>query len=289
MTLRSRSTPQSSSPIAALIAGLAMASWSPPSHACAAEPLVASVCIMGFNPGVRFQSMNQSYILAAGQSLQLNQYAALYSLLGVTFGGDGRTTFQLPDLRGKVVVGYDPRDGARAVGANGGSASIKLAVGQLPQHAMTITNLPVTLGNVQATTTLSGLSATANLAGVVIKGAASGLTIRAAAASNGQPSPAGNYLGKAGGSASNIYSNTTTPDATLNAGSIAGDLSLTVNQGVTAPVTVSGNAATTVTGSGSASGLTGFIGAGEDVPIMQPYLVLPYYIAYNGIYPSSGD
>ena len=289
MTLHFKSTLQSNSAIAALIAGLAMASWSPPSHACAAEPLVASVCIMGFNPGVRFQSMNQSYILAAGQSLQLNQYAALYSLLGVTFGGDGRTTFQLPDLRGKVVVGYDPRDGARAVGANGGSASVKLAVGQLPQHAMTITNLPVTLANVQATTTLSGLSATANLAGVVIKGAASGLTIRAAAASNGQSSPAGNYLGKAGGSASNIYSNTATPDATLNAGSIAGDLSLTVNQGVTAPVTVSGNAATTVTGSGSASGLTGVIGAGEDVPIMPPHLVLPYYIAWNGIYPSSGD
>jgi microcystin-dependent protein len=285
MTLHSKSTIS----LAALVAGLGMGAWSPASYACAAEPLVASVCIMGFNPGVRFQSMNQSYILAAGQSLPLNQYAALYSLLGITFGGDGRSNFQLPDLRGKVVVGYDPRDAGRAVGANGGSASVKLAVAQLPQHAMTITNMPVTLNGIQATTTLSGLSATANLAGVVIKGAASGLTIRAASGTNGQASPAGNYLGKSGGSASNIYSNTSTPDAALNAGAIAGDLTLTVNQGVTAPVTVTGNAATTVTGSGSASGVTGFIGAGEDVPIMQPYLVMPYYIAYTGIYPSSGD
>lgn len=275
--------------IAALISGLGMAAWSPASHACAAEPLVASVCIMAVNPGVRFQSMNQSYILAAGQVLQLNQYAALYSLLGVTFGGDGRSTFQLPDLRGKVIVGYDPRDAGRAVGANGGSAAVKLAVAQLPQHAMTITNMPVTLNNIQATTTLSGLSATANLAGMVIRGAASGLTIRASSGLNGQPQPGGNYLGKSGGSAGNIYSNTATPDATLNPGSIAGELALTVNQGVTAPVSITGNAATTVTGGGSATGVTGFIGAGEDVPIMPPYLVLPYYIAYTGIYPSSGD
>jgi microcystin-dependent protein len=206
----------------------------------------------------------------------------------VTFGGDGRSTFQLPDLRGRVIVGYDPRDATRVAGANGGSASVKLAVGQLPPHAMTITNMPVTLNGIQATTTLSCLSATANLAGVVIRGAASGLTIRAST-SNGQSTPGGNYLGKSGGSASNIYSNTSAPDASLNAGSIAGDLTLTVNQGVTAPVSVTGTAATTVTGGGSANGVTGYIGAGEDVPIMPPYLVLPYYIAYNGIYPSSGD
>lgn len=272
-----------------LLAGLGLAGWSPASYACAAEPLVASVCVMAVNPGVRFQSMNQSYILAAGQSLSLNQYAALYSLLGITFGGDGRSTFQLPDLRGKVIVGYDPRDATRTVGAAGGSVSVKLTVAQLPTHALPITNLPVVLNNVQATTTLSGLTATANLSGMVIKGAASGLTIKASSTSNGQGSPANNYLGKSSTSNSNIYSNTTTPDATLNAGTIGGELSLTVNQGTTAPVSVSGNAATTVTGGGTATGATGVIGAGEAVPLMPPYLVLPYYIAYTGIYPSSGD
>jgi hypothetical protein len=54
--------------IAALIAGLGMAAWSPASHACAAEPLVASICTMAFNPGARFQSMNQSYILATDRA-----------------------------------------------------------------------------------------------------------------------------------------------------------------------------------------------------------------------------
>lgn len=272
----------------ALLAGLGLAGWSPASYACAAEPLVSSVCVMALSPGTRFQSMNQTYMLAAGQSLALNQYAALYSLLGATFGGDGRSNFNLPDLRGKVIVGYDPRDPTRAVGAVGGSAAVRLTVAQLPTHALPIVNLPVTLNNVQATTTLTGLAATANLSGVVIKGPASGLTIKAASALNGQPSPSGNYLGKSGGASSNIYSNTATPDATLNAGSIGGDLNLTVNQGTTAPVTISGAASTTVTGGGSASGMTGAIGAGDPVPVMPPYLVLPYYIAYTGIYPS-GD
>jgi microcystin-dependent protein len=270
----------------AALAAIGMATWSPPSHACAAEPLIASVCIMGMNPGSRFQAMNNSYMLAAGQTMAINQYTALYSLLGTTFGGNGTTSFNLPDLRGKVVVGFDPRDATRSVGANAGSASIKLTVAQLPQHVVTFTNLPVTLTNLQATTTLTGLSATANLAGVVIKGPATGLTIKATSTLNGQASPTGNYLGKGGGTAGNIYSNTSTPDATLNAGSIGGDLTLTVSPGVTAPVTIAGTAATTVTGGGSASGTSAVVGAGADVPIMPPYLVLPYYIAYSGIYPS---
>ena len=273
--------------LAVALSGLGMAAWSPASHACAAEPLIASVCIMGMNPGGRFQSMNQTYMLAQGQTLALNQYTALYSLLGTTFGGNGSSNFNLPDLRGKVVVGFDPRDGTRAVGANAGSASVKLSVAQLPPHAVSITNLPVTLSNVQATTTLSGLAATANLAGVILKGPATGLTIKAVGGASGQGSPSGNYLGKAPGGTSALYSNAT-PDATLNAGAIGGELTLTVNPGITAPVTVTGNAATTVTGGGTATGTSAIIGSGADVPTMPPYLVLPYYIAFSGIYPS-GD
>ena len=273
--------------LAVALSGLGMAAWSPASHACAAEPLIASVCIMGMNPGGRFQSMNQTYMLAQGQTLALNQYTALYSLLGTTFGGNGSSNFNLPDLRGRVVVGFDPRDGTRAVGAIAGSASVKLSVAQLPPHAVSITNLPVTLSNVQATTTLSGLAATANLAGVILKGPATGLTIKAVGGASGQGSPSGNYLGKAPGGTSALYSNAT-PDATLNAGAIGGELTLTVNPGITAPVTVTGNAATTVTGGGTATGTSAIIGSGADVPTMPPYLVLPYYIAFSGIYPS-GD
>lgn len=278
----------SSSPttLALLLSSLGMAAFSPPVHACAAEPLIASVCLMGLNPVPRLAAMNNSYMLAQGQTMALNQYTALFSLLGTTFGGNGSSTFQLPDLRGRVVVGMDPRDGTRAAGANGGSASIVLTVAQLPAHTVPIANLPVTLTNLQATTTLTGLAATANLGGVVVKGPATGLTVKAASGSNGQATPSGNYLGKSGGGAGNIYSNTTTPDATLNAGSIAGDLTLAITAGTTAPVTITGNAATTVTGSGTATGASGVVGTGAAVPVMPPYLVLPYYIAYSGIYPS---
>jgi microcystin-dependent protein len=270
---------------AIVLAGLATACWSPASYACSAEPLVASVCTMAFNPGQRFQSMNQYYMLAAGQQLTLNQYAALYSLIGITYGGDGRTNFNLPDLRGKVIVGYDPRDTTRAVGATGGSATIKLTVAQLPQHAMTITNMPVNLATGTVTTTLSGLTGTANLSGVVLTGPATGLTIKASSA-NGQATAGGNFIGKSNGNAGNIYSSAPTPDSTLNAGSIAGNLSLTVNAGTTAPVSIGGTAASTLTGSATASGTSNSIGAGADVPVMPPYVVMPYYIAYNGIYPS---
>jgi len=285
MTRLSHPTAKFATAFSTVFATLGLVLWSPPSHACASEPLIASVCIMGMNPGARFQAMNNSYMLAAGQSMSLNQYTALFSLLGTTFGGDGRTNFNLPDLRGKVVVGYDPRDATRAVGAAAGSASIKLTVAQLPQHTVPIVNLPVTLTNIQATTTLTGLTATANLAGVIIKGPATGLTIKAVSGLNGQSSPSGNFLGKGGGTAGNIYTNAT-PDVTLNGDAIAGDLTLTVNAGTTAPVTIGGSAATTVTGGGTGNGTSGPVGGGGDVPIMPPYLVLPYYIAYNGIYPS---
>ena len=273
-------------PLALLLSATGMATWSPAALACAAEPLIASVCLMGLNPGPRLAAMNNSYMLAQGQTMAVNQYSALFSLLGTTFGGNGSSTFQLPDLRGRVVVGMDPRDGTRAAGANGGSASVQLTVAQLPPHTVPIANLPVTLNNVQATTTLSGLAATANLGGVVIKGPATGLLLKASSGSNGQATPSGNYLGKSGGGAGNIYANTTTPDASLNAGSIAGELTLTVSAGTTAPVTITGNAATTVTGGGTATGASGVVGAGAAVPAMPPYLVLPYYIAYSGIYPS---
>lgn len=75
---------------------------------------------------------------ANGQLLSIAQNSALYSLLGVTYGGDGRTTFALPDLRGRVPVGYNP-GGAPAVsqnmvGESAGSEQTILTYNQMPQH-----------------------------------------------------------------------------------------------------------------------------------------------------------
>jgi microcystin-dependent protein len=189
-------------------------------------------------------------------------------------------------LRGKVVVGYNPANPLFNTGVSGGSATIKLSVAQLPPHAMLV-NLQVPMTGVTATTTLSSLAATADLSGVTISGEPSGLTIKASSSSTGNVVlPTNNYLSRPALANAAIY-NSATPDVTLNSGSIGGTLSLTVGKGVTAPVTVSGNAATTLTGNATVSGATSIIGTGADIPVMPPYIAMPYYIAVTGLYPSS--
>ncbi len=64
-----------------------------------------------------------------GRTLPISQYQALFSLLGTAYGGDGRTTFALPDLRGRVAVGLNQptqpdRIPATKAGATGGSTSL---------------------------------------------------------------------------------------------------------------------------------------------------------------------
>ncbi len=71
-----------------------------------------------------------------GQILQTNQNEALFSLLGSTYGGDGRTTFALPDLRGRVPihVGQGPNLPNYAIGAKSGSESETITSNNLPVH-----------------------------------------------------------------------------------------------------------------------------------------------------------
>jgi len=71
-----------------------------------------------------------------GQLLPISQYNALFSILGTTYGGDGRTTFGLPDLRGRTAIG--PRTGpglsAYKLGQRGGAEAVTLAINQMPSH-----------------------------------------------------------------------------------------------------------------------------------------------------------
>ncbi len=78
----------------------------------------------------------QGWMACNGQLLQIAQYSALYSLLGVNYGGDGRTTFGLPNLQGRVAVGAGSGPGltARKPGNAGGSATASLSITQLPAH-----------------------------------------------------------------------------------------------------------------------------------------------------------
>lgn len=71
-----------------------------------------------------------------GAVLPLVQYQALYSLLGTTYGGNGSTTFQLPDLRGRTPCGVG---GNYRLGQTGGAENVTLMNAQMPQHLHTAT------------------------------------------------------------------------------------------------------------------------------------------------------
>lgn len=94
------------------------------------DPFVGEIMLVGFTFCPR------GYAEANGQLLQISSHAALFSLYGAQYGGDGRTTFALPDLRGRVPVhvGQGPGLSNRAQGATGGSETNTLTVGQLPPH-----------------------------------------------------------------------------------------------------------------------------------------------------------
>lgn len=72
-----------------------------------------------------------------GQILPISQNTALFALLGTTYGGNGTTTFALPDLRGRIPVGRGQGPGLTAItlGEEGGVEDVTLATNQLPAHS----------------------------------------------------------------------------------------------------------------------------------------------------------
>ncbi|PTW60061.1 microcystin-dependent protein [Breoghania corrubedonensis] len=94
-----------------------------------AEPFLAEIKIIGFNFAPR------GWAFCDGQILPINQNQSLYSILGTTYGGDGRTTFALPDLRSRTPVhsGEDYR-----LGAKSGSETVTLTVAQIPEHSHSV-------------------------------------------------------------------------------------------------------------------------------------------------------
>lgn len=89
------------------------------------EPFLAEVRIVGFNFAPR------GWAFCDGQILPINQNQSLYSLLGTTYGGDGRTSFALPDLRGRtpIHVGNGYREGQKS-----GEETHTLSANEMPQH-----------------------------------------------------------------------------------------------------------------------------------------------------------
>ena len=103
------------------------------------EPFLAEIRMVGFNFPPR------GWAQCDGQILPINQNQSLYSLLGTTYGGDGRTSFGLPDLRSRTPMHVG--DG-HLLGQKSGSETETLTAAQMPQHTHTARGT-----NVASTTT----------------------------------------------------------------------------------------------------------------------------------------
>ncbi len=93
------------------------------------EPFLSQIALFSFN------FPPKGWALCNGQLMPINQNQALFSLLGTTYGGDGRVTFALPDLRGRVPLA---EGGSHFLGETLGSESIVLTQSQLPAHTHTL-------------------------------------------------------------------------------------------------------------------------------------------------------
>jgi microcystin-dependent protein len=102
-----------------------------------AEPFLSEIRIMsfGFPP--------KGWALCNGQLLPINQNQALFSLLGTTYGGDGRVNFALPNLQGRVPIHMGS---GRTLGEQGGEQAHTLSIAELPVHvhAQNATTAPAT-------------------------------------------------------------------------------------------------------------------------------------------------
>lgn len=91
----------------------------------------------------------QGWALCHGQILPIAENAALFSLLGTTYGGDGQTTFALPDFRGRMPVGMGQGPGLATVslGEAAGSTSHTLISTEMPSHNHTVTAAGISTGS----------------------------------------------------------------------------------------------------------------------------------------------
>ncbi len=113
------------------------------------EPFLAEIRMVGFNFAPR------GWAFCDGQILPINQNQSLYSLLGTTYGGDGRTSFALPDLRSRTPI---HRGDGHSLGQKSGAETVTLTAAQIAAHnhaakaSSSVQNSGVATGHVLAQT-----------------------------------------------------------------------------------------------------------------------------------------
>lgn len=226
---------------AAVLGGASMGAM-----ACGEMPYVGEVCTFAFN------WCPNGFLPANGQVVSIQQYTALFSLLSTQFGGDGRTTFGLPDLRGRAPIHYGQGPGLSLVNfaQPSGAENVTITANQLPIHNHALTGAQAS-GAVNTTVTVSAL--TTETTGAV-----------AAPAAN-----TANTIGKIGAGSPGYY---------------AYNAAKAVPVPVSASVNSNGAPAGTVTL--PVAGNTANAGGSLPVSVLDPRLALNYCIATTGIYPS---
>lgn len=136
------------------------------------DPFIGEIRLVAFN----FEP--EGWAFCDGRLLPIAQNQALFSLLGTTYGGDGRTTFALPDLRGRSPVGMGTGPGLSPVtqGERVGQETVTLTNSQLPAHNHQLAghNIPVTVGGQIAVPVSTSNAESAAPAGAVPAAASSG-------------------------------------------------------------------------------------------------------------------
>jgi len=119
------------------------------------DPFIAQIVLFAGNFSPR------QWAFCEGQLLAISQNTALFSLVGTTYGGDGRTTFGLPDLRGRVVIspGQGPGLPYYRQGDKGGTEATTLTVANMPSHNHTLNANP-NYGTTAVPSASTGLAAT---------------------------------------------------------------------------------------------------------------------------------
>ena len=127
----------------------------------------------------------RTWAFCSNQLMPIAQNTALFSILGTTYGGNGQTTFALPDFRGRVAVGTGQGPGLAYItlGQLSGSTSVTLTTGNMPAHTHPLTGTVSPQGN-QGATGLSNDPSNRRLAGTnIFTGAATDLATMAPAVS----------------------------------------------------------------------------------------------------------
>lgn len=170
---------------AALATSLALLTTCAPAWADADDPYIGALMPMaGKTPG---GTCPRGWLPADGRLLHLQSYTALYSLLGVSYGGDGQNTFGLPDLRGRTAVGVGQGPGLSQLdqGEQGGNDRTTLLLPNLPAHNLAATTVTATHAAPDATRTL----AQAQNAGLYASGGTPVTLAQSGVAGQGQPVP----------------------------------------------------------------------------------------------------